>query len=64
MYFLDESIKYDQGSVFFQSEETFSVILTEMWTDFLLKPNKWIFKFHSSETPGDEAIRLPWPSTH
>lgn len=30
MYFLDESIKYDQGSGVLHSEETFSVILTEM----------------------------------
>jgi hypothetical protein len=38
--------------VVFSSEEAFSVTLTEIWTDFLLKPNKWIFKFHSNEMPG------------
>lgn len=64
MYFLDESIKYDQGSGFLQSEETFGVILTETWTDFLLKPNQWIFKFHCNEMPGEEVISLLQPSTH
>lgn len=53
MYFLNESIKYDQGNGVPQSEETFSVILTEIWTDFLSKPNKWIFKFHCNEMPGE-----------
>lgn len=63
MYVLDESIKYDQGSGVPHSEETFGVILIEIWTDFLSKPNKWIFKFHCSEMPG-EGVSLLQPSTH
>lgn len=50
-------------AVVFSSKETFNVILTEIWTDFLLKPNKWIFKFHSNEMPGEEAFSLLQPST-
>lgn len=53
-------------AVFFPSEETFSVILTEMdrRTDSLLKSNKWIFKFHSHAMLEEEATSLRLPCTH
>lgn len=63
MYSLDGSIKYNQGSGFPQSEETFlRVILTEIWTDFLLKPDKWIFKFHCNEM--EACCSLPHIKTY